>query len=465
MTTERRTQAERMAQGRAARKQVPRSSHASLEDAPGRDPVGLLEAQARTRIASLVPIRYGRMLVSPLAFMRGAAVVMARDLAATPRSGLDVQLCGDAHLENFGGFASPERELVFDLNDFDETLPGPFEWDVKRLAASFEVAGRERGFAKAERRRAVLQVVGAYRTSLRRFAAMDELDVWYSKLDEGAVLASLSKDDPGLAERAERLSAKARAKDRMRALAKLTHTVDGEPRFDSEPPLLVPIAELARDEGLGDDPWLRVGRLFSGYRNSLQGDRQTLLARFRPVDLARKVVGIGSVGTGCYIVLLVGRDGQDPLFLQIKEAQASVLEPHAGPSPFATNGRRVVEGQRLLQAASDIFLGWTHTEGGGGGVADDFYLRQLWDWKSAVDVETISPRGLLAYAGACGWTLARAHARSGDRIAIAAYLGKSDRFDRALADFAAAYADLTERDHRALREAVDASRVTAVEGE
>ena len=459
------TVSERAAGGRAARKQAPRSSHAELQVAADRDPIALLEEQDRSRVPELVPVRYGRMLVSPFAFFRGAAVVMAHDLAPAIRSGLSVQLSGDAHLANFGGFASPERNLIFDLNDFDETLPGPFEWDVKRLAASFEVAARQRNFGEAERTGAVLGVVRAHREAMRRFAGMGDLDVWYSRLDARSIAAELrAAHDRKLEKTVRGAAAEAQTKDRMRALAKLTEKVDGEPRLVSDPPLIVPLRELVGD---GDDPVELESELraaFRRYRRTLPRDLGALLDGFRSVDLARKVVGVGSVGTRCWVLLLLGRDERDPLFLQIKEADASVLEPLLGRSRFANHGRRVVEGQRLMQAASDIFLGWVRTEGTLDGELRDFYVRQLWDWKSSVDIETILPHGLAAYAVACGWTLARAHARSGDRIAIAAYLGKSDRFDEAIAAFASAYADLNEKDHQALVDAVGSGRVRATEG-
>ena len=415
-------------------------------------------------MSELVPIRYGRMLASPLAFFRGAAILMTHDLASTPRSELSTQLSGDAHLSNFGGFASPERDLVFDLNDFDETLPGPFEWDVKRLAASFEIAARDRNFASADRSKAVLGLLRAYREAMQRFAEMGDLEVWYAKLDAAEVDKELRDGhDRKLAKTLERSEAKARTKDRMRAFGKLTHEVDGKPRIVSEPPLIVPLAELV---SVGDEPDRvdsELRTLFDSYRDTLPDDRRLLLERYTYVDLARKVVGIGSVGTRSWVLLMLGRDNNDPLFLQIKEAQASVLEPVLGPSEFAEHGRRVVEGQRLMQAASDIFLGWIHGGGEIDGEARDFYVRQLWDWKSSVDAETILPRGLTAYANACGWTLARAHARSGERIAIGAYLGRNARFDYAIAEFAAAYADRNEEDHRALVQAVADGRLTAVD--
>ena len=451
---------ERAASGRAARSECPRSSHSALPIAGDRDPIGLLEAQDATRVPELVPIRYGRMSVSPFPFFRGAATVMAHDLGAGARTPLQTQLCGDAHLMNFGGFASPERDLVFDLNDFDETLPGPFEWDVKRLAASVEIAGRERAFRKSDRRNAVLESVNAYRCAITRFAAMGNLAVWYARLDVAAILGELrAGHDRKLAKSLARTAAKAESNDSMRALSTLTRDVDGEPRIVSEPPLIVPLAELAA----GDEEAV-IPAVFRSYRRSLPKDRRVLLDRFRRVDIARKVVGVGSVGTQCWILLMLGRDDRDPLFLQLKEAEASVLEPLLGGSGLATHGQRVVEGQRLMQAASDIFLGWVHTEPEPDNPTPDLYVRQLRDWKVSIDVRTILPHGLAVYGAACGWTLARAHARSGDAVAIAAYLGGSGRFDRAIAELARAYADLNEKDHHALVDAIAHGRVSAVDG-
>jgi uncharacterized protein (DUF2252 family) len=451
---------ERAASGRAARSECPRSSHSALPIADDRDPIGLLEAQDATRVPELVPIRYGRMSVSPFAFFRGAATVMAHDLGAGARTPLQTQLCGDAHLMNFGGFASPERDLVFDLNDFDETLPGPFEWDVKRLAASVEIASRERAFKTSDRTSAVLESVNAYRCAITRFAAMGNLAVWYARLDVAAILRELrGAHDRKLAKSLARSAAKAESNDSMRAVSTLTRDVSGEPRIVSEPPLIVPLAELAA----GDEEAV-IPAVLRSYRRSLPEDRRVLLDRFRRVDIARKVVGVGSVGTQCWIVLLLGRDDRDPLFLQLKEAEASVLEPLLGGSGFATHGQRVVEGQRLMQAASDIFLGWVHTEPEPDNLTPDLYVRQLRDWKVSIDVRTILPHGLAVYGAACGWTLARAHARSGDAVAIASYLGSSDRFDRAIAKFARAYADLNEKDHRALCDAIADGRVSVVDG-
>ena len=406
------------------------------------------------------------MLVSPFTFYRGAAAVMAHDLASTPRAGLRVQLCGDAHLSNVGGYASPERTLVFDLNDFDETLPGPFEWDLKRLAASFEIAGRDRNFTKAERTKAVLSAVGAYREWMRKLADARNLDVWYARLDVETIERNLHEQQAkrqaaGVAKAAE----KARTKDSLKAFAKLTHLVDGEPRIASDPPLIVPAADLAAEAGL---PFERlegvIHQLFREYRGTLQQDRRHLLEEFRLVDLARKVVGVGSVGTRCWILLLLGRDSNDPLFLQIKEAQESVLEPYLGKSEYKNHGQRVVAGQRLMQATSDILLGWVHTKETLDGAERDFFVRQLWDWKTSADLDTILPHGLELYGQICGFLLARAHARSGDRIAIASYLGKGDTFDRALAEFSVAYADQNERDHAALRTAADEGRIPVQEG-
>jgi uncharacterized protein (DUF2252 family) len=460
------TAEERAARGRAARAECPRTSHAGFQLAPGRDPVAILEAQAPSRLPELVPIRYGRMLVSPFTFYRGAAAVMAHDLAATPRAGLNAQLCGDAHLANVGGYASPERRLVFDLNDFDETLPGPFEWDVKRLATSFEVAGRDRNFTEAQRTAAILSVVRSYRQWMHRAAETRNLDVWYAHLDLESVEAELRRQQAKKqAKSVAQAAVKAQTKDSLKAFAKLTREVDGEPRLISDPPLIVPVAELTQEAGIPVEQILgSLHNLFRKYRRTLQRDRRHLLEQFRWVDIARKVVGVGSVGTRCWIVLLVGKDVSDPLFLQVKEAQASVLEPYLGKSKFANRGQRVVEGQRLMQAFSDIFLGWVRAEETLDGVPRDFYFRQLWDWKTSVDLDTILPRGLELYGQVCGFLLARAHARSGDRISIASYLGRGETFDRALLEFARAYADQTERDHAALRQAADEGRITVREG-
>ena len=456
---------ERAARGKAARAEVPRSSHGDWEPAPHRpDAVELLEEQAASRVPELVPIRYGRMLVSPFTFYRGAAYLMASDLSFGPRSGLHVQLCGDAHLSNFGVFAAPDRRLVFGVNDFDETLPGPFEWDVKRLVASFAVAGRDRGFDEKTRARINRLVTASYRESMNEFAAMRNMDIWYARIDIEEIAKQFRAQ--ASAEQKKRMDknlAKTRTKDSLAAFGKLTEVVDGEPRIVGNPPLIVPIAELVAD-GESQEAGLEALRdLIRKYRRTLQGDRRKLIERFRLVDAARKVVGVGSVGTRAWIVLMLGRDNEDPLFMQAKEAEASVLEPFLGKSEFANHGQRVVEGQRLMQAASDIMLGWIHTTGLDG-VERDFYLRQLWDAKGSAIVDVMEPDAMIAYAHLCGATLAKAHARSGDAIAIASYLGKSDAFDRALADFAEAYADQNERDYDALKQAVESGRVKAEAG-
>jgi uncharacterized protein (DUF2252 family) len=461
------TVAERRARGKAARNEAPRSTHAEWAPAADRpDPVGLLEEQAKSRVERLVPIRYGRMAASSFAFFRGAAYVMAFDLASTPRSGITVQLCGDAHLSNFGGFAGPGRRLLFDLNDFDETLPGPWEWDVKRLAASLAIAGRQRDLSSKERRRIVTAGVRRYREAMRELAGMRNLDVWYSRIDVEAVLATISdRLDRNELKRARRNIAKARRKDSLRAFSKLTRRENGEPRLISDPPLIVPVAELLHEYGFGDREALdqRVRGLMRAYRGTLRGELRHLVEGFRYVDMAHKVVGVGSVGTRAWIVLLLGRDGDDPLFLQVKEAQRSVLEPFARKSAFKNQGQRVVEGQRLMQAASDIMLGWIRNVGPDG-EERDFYIRQLWDWKASADVDAMDAEALELYGGLCGATLARAHARSGDPVAIGAYLGKGSNFDAAMGEFAEAYADQNERDHRALVDAIDAERVKAEPG-
>ncbi|MGA8746232.1 MAG: DUF2252 domain-containing protein [Solirubrobacterales bacterium] len=456
---------ERAAAGKAARSQVPRSAHAAWEPPGDRaDPIEILEAQASSRVPELVPIRYGRMAVSPFTFFRGAAAVMAADLATTKVSGLRVQVCGDAHLSNFGTFGAPDRRLLFDLNDFDESLPGPWEWDVKRLAASFAIAARENGFKAKQRREVLLTAVSSYREAMRGFASLNDLEVWYARLDVDALLGNLRAESKQLAarktvKRAERSLAKARSKDNMRAFDKLTHTVDGELRIVSDPPLIVPIEELL-PAGESRDFQETMSGLVAAYRSTLQGDRQHLFDGYRFRHLARKVVGVGSVGTRAWVILLTGADDSDPLFLQAKEAEASVLEPYAGSSRFKSHGRRVVEGQRLMQAASDIFLGWCPAVGFDGRDRD-FYLRQLWDWKGSADVEAMDPEAMDIYARMCGWTLARAHARSGDRLALAGYLGASDVFDRAIAEFSELYADQSERDHAALVAAIESGRLAA----
>jgi uncharacterized protein (DUF2252 family) len=456
--------AERVARGKAARAEVPRASHAVFEPPPTRaDPVALLERQAATRVPELVPIRYGRMLVSPFTFYRGAAMIMAHDLGPTPRSGLIVQCCGDAHLSNFGVFASPERRLMFDVNDFDETLPGPWEWDVKRLAVSMLIAARDNGYHAKDEERIVLDTVGRYRTAMAEFAGLSDLDVWYSRMDiESVVQEHASQFKHKMVKRTDKALAKAHTKDSMAAFSKLCQSVNGEVRIVDQTPLIVPIEQLA--EGRAREEMFDVlHELYRDYRETLEFDRRVLLERFRLTHVARKVVGVGSVGTRAWIALLVGRD-QDPLFLQMKEAEASVLEEGLGPSELANHGERVVTGQRLMQAASDIFLGWVHVESGLDGKPRDFYVRQLKDWKGSAEIERMVPRGMATYGMLCGWTLARAHARSGDRIAIASYLGNSDRFDRAILEFSKAYAEQNERDYQALVDAVKSGRVTAQTG-
>jgi len=459
--------AERAAQGKQARKKVPRSqlgewdlSHRTAE------PLALLEQQATTRVQDLVPIRYGRMAVSPFTFYRGAAAVMASDLAAASRSGLEVQLCGDAHLANLGGFASPERSLVFDLNDFDETLPGPFEWDVKRLVASFEVAARHRELSDKALKNLTLAVGRSYRVAMRTFSGMSNLDTWYAQLDIPTVVAQWGEEVTNQTlKNLQRTVTRAQSKDRLRALAKLTRDVDGEPRLSSDPPLLVPIEEVFSEVD-AERIQTTIRDALRSYRRTLSGDRRHLLESYRLVDLARKVVGVGSVGMRAWVALLIGRDNDDPLFLQIKEAEASVLEPFLKKSKFSNHGQRVVEGQRRMQSSSDIFLGWQRVEAleASDGRMHDYYMRQLWDWKASANLETMTLEGFGYYAQICGWTLARAHARSGDRIAIDAYLGSSDGFDRAMAAFATAYADQNERDHAALTTAIATGAIEATSG-
>jgi len=425
-------------------------------------------------VPELVPIRYGRMLVSPFTFYRGAALLMASDLSTTPRSGLNVQACGDAHLSNFGVFASAERNLVFDLNDFDETLPGPWEWDVKRLAASLAIAGRDRSFSDKERSTIVLEAVGGYRNEMAALAGKRDLDVWYTHMDIGRVLNDLG-DELGLnkskgsdrtmskvKERADKQLVKARTRDSMQALEKLTEVVDGETRFISDQPLLVPISDLL-PEAEGELLTGRVHDLIRSYSRSLQSDRRHLLNQFRFVGIARKVVGVGSVGTRAWVVLMVGGDGTEPLLLQAKEAQESVLARFVGKGDHSNEGERVVAGQHLMQASSDIFLGWDRVEGLDG-VQRDFYVRQLRDWKGSVDTDVMVPQAMAIYGRLCGWTLARAHARSGDRIAIAAYLGSSKAFDNAIATFAETYADQNERDYDALKKAAAQGRIVVESG-
>jgi len=460
--------AERAELGKAARARVPRESHAEFDPPADRpDPVALLEQQAGSRLPDLVPVRYGRMLVSPFTYFRGAALPMATDLARTPASGLTVQACGDAHLSNFGVFGSPERRLMFDVNDFDETLPGPWEWDVKRLAASMEVAARDNGFGRKQRGAIVLATAARYRVAMREFAAMNNLDVWYARADVDSAREQFQFAERMTARQLKALEAgkaKARTADSMKALRKLTQSVDGSPRIVADPPLIVPIRDMLPSEADAADTFGELEALLGRYRRTLQTDRRILLEQYELTDMALKVVGVGSVGTRCWIVLMLGRDDSDPLFLQVKEAQQSVLAPFAGASKFANEGQRVVAGQRLMQAASDIFLGWNRIDAGLDGRQRDFYVRQLRDWKFSLDINAMVPDGMKLYGELCAWTLARAHARSGDRIAIAAYLGGSGVFDTAIAEFAALYADQNERDYRALADAAASGRITATPG-
>jgi uncharacterized protein (DUF2252 family) len=455
------TPAERAARGKAARSELPRSAHADWElGSLRRDPVDLLEEQASTRLPELSPIRYGRMLVSPFTFFRGGAYLMAADLANGPRTGLHTQLCGDAHLSNFGIFAAPDRRLVFSISDFDETLPGPFEWDVKRLAASLAVAGRDRGFKESIRRSIVLATMREYREAMARFAAMRNIDLWYTRLDVAGIVEQFAAAMSGKEmKRFKKSVAAVHTKDSLRALSKLCRKIDGELRIVGSPPLVTPIEDVLPGAER-EDLEAVVRRMIRTYRLTLPHDRRHLLESYRYVHAARKVVGVGSVGARTWILLLVGRDNDDPLFLQFKEAQASVLEAFLGSSRYAQHGQRVVEGQRMMQAAADIMLGWERIVTIDG-EKKDFYIRQLWDAKGSAEVEVMNPEALEAYGRICGWTLARAHARSGDRVAIASYVGSGDTFDRALAAFAERYADQNERDYRALKDAATSGRVAA----
>jgi uncharacterized protein (DUF2252 family) len=454
--------ATRSESGKAVRKHLPRTEHGHWDPDSARfDPVDLLRAQEATREDNLLAVRHERMLASPFAFYRGAAVIMAADLATKPDTGIRVQACGDAHLANFGGFAAPDRALVFDMNDFDETTPGPFEWDVKRLATSFDLAAREREASDVERRDVVMRSVRSYRQAMAEFAKMRNIDVWYARLDAATLLARwqqrLTADEAARVEK--RIAKGAAKKNSLRAFSKLTEEVDGQHRIVSDPPLIIPLRELDPDRGMDEIvKWLQ-DRILS-YRASLQCDRQHLLDSYRIVDIAHKVVGVGSVGTRCWIALMFGRDETDPLFIQIKEATDSVLEPYCGASAFANHGERVVEGQRLLQAASDVLLGWSRTPGLDG-VERDYYIRQLWDGKISPDYLTMSSQVFATYAEVCGWTLARGHARSGDRITIAGYLGTSETFDNAIADFAAAYAVQNQHDYELTKAAVESGRLAS----
>jgi len=453
---------ERARRGRGARSAAPRSSHAVWAPGPDRrDPVDILTEQASTRVPELVPLRNARMVASPFAFFRGSAAVMAADLASTPSTGLPVQLCGDAHLSNFGGYASPDRSLVFDLNDFDETLPGPWEWDVKRLVASVAIAGRSRGFSDAERRAAVLATAAAYRSGMHEFAGAGNLQVWYSRVTVDDIRDRWASAAGKRARRRfDKQIEKAMTKDSALASSRLTRRVDGRHEMISDPPLVVPVRELFGHEDASlVEATLR--QALHGYRRTLTGARRHLIEQFHYVDAARKVVGVGSVGTRAWVALMVGNDNGEPLLLQVKEADPSVLAPFAGRSRFDNQGQRVVMGQQLLQASSDILLGWTRITPPDGTGAHDFHIRQLWDWKISADVEKQSQSTMAIYGQLCGWTLARGHARSGDRVAIAAYLGKGAAFDAAMADFAEAYADQNELDHGRFAAAVNDGRVDA----
>ena len=481
---------ERRARGSEARDRTPPSGHEKWHPAVDRpDLIALLEEQNATREPDLVPVRHGRMMVSPFTFYRGGAKIMAADLKDTPTAGLGAQLCGDAHLSNFGVFASPERTLLFDLNDFDETLPGPFEYDVKRMAASFTIAGRNNGFAKADTREATLASVRAYREAMASFAQMPTMDIWYARLDEDELMTGVRAAAAGAAKagkkgkkerktgkkgageeeklakaalaRAEKNRAKAHTRDSLQALSKLGEMTDGSYRIISQPPIVVPVRELAATYGMSPDETEHVIRdQFRAYRATLPDDRRQLLERFEIVDWARKVVGVGSVGTRAFIVLLLGRDADDPLFLQVKEATASVLEAHLPESRYRQHGERVVQGQRLMQAASDIYLGWTK----GLDVRRQYYWRQLRDMKGSILVEAMQPFALTFYAGICGWTLARAHARSGDPVAIAEYLGPGEEFDKSITDFSERYADQNEQDYQEFVTAIRAGRLAVQEG-
>jgi uncharacterized protein (DUF2252 family) len=464
--TEKLSAEQRVTSGKAARAAAPLEAHAEFRPAKHRDPVALLLGQDKTRVPELVPIRHGRMMVSPFTFYRGAALVMAADLDTTPSPGIRTQLCGDAHLSNFGAYASPERRLVFDINDFDESLPGPFEWDVKRLAASFVVAGRDNDFDAKQCRRVTLEAVESYRSAMRDFAGRTILDVWYASIDiektMAEVQATLNKRETKKRKKdlkgAKAALAKAHSRDSLQAVSKLTTVIDGHRQIANNPPLITPIADMT-----DLDPDALVAQLHvlvDTYRDTLQFDRRRLLDRYTLTDVAHKVVGVGSVGTRAWILLFEGSTEEDVLLLQAKEAAASVLADYAGESEFVSQGERVVSGQRLMQATSDIFLGWLHAKPTGER-EQDYYLRQLRDWKMSVEIERMRPRSMATYARLCGWTLARAHARSGDRMAISAYLGKSSRFDNAIADFAETYADQNERDHAALAAAVADGRVEA----
>jgi uncharacterized protein (DUF2252 family) len=457
------TAGESQAAGKESRRKTPRSLLAGWEPSADRTkPVEILKDQDRTRVPELVPIRHGRMGASAFTFYRGAAGIMAADLAASPSTDLVAQLCGDAHLSNFGVFAAPDRRLVFDINDFDETHPGPFEWDVKRMAASFAIGGRDLGFKEKDRRAAVAESVSEYRKEMRRLASMRTIDVWYERLSLEALDQYRSQVKRRVAKNYDKAVAKAESKNSLRAFAKLTHSVDGELRIIGDPPLITPVEDVFKG-AKAKEITKRLMELLAQYRKTLDGDIRHLVEDYRYVHAARKVVGVGSVGTRAWIVLFLGRDSGDPLFLQVKEAEASVLEGFTGKSKFRQHGRRVVEGQRLMQAASDIFLGWLSGTDPDG-VTRDFYVRQLWDGKGSAEIEKMTPTTMGLYGRLCGWTLAHAHARSGDRIAIASYLGKSEQFDGAMAEFAEAYAEQNERDFKEFEAAVEKGRMKAVTG-
>jgi uncharacterized protein (DUF2252 family) len=457
------TREQRAERGRAVRAEVHRSSHAEFKPGARRpDPVSQLESQAAARVPELLPIRYGRMAVSAFTYFRGAALPMASDLAGTPRTGFTVQACGDAHLANFGLFASPERNLVFDINDFDETLPGPWEWDVKRLATSLEIAGRDNDFSAKERRAIVLAAVSAYRRAMREFADSTALEVWYAHADTSLIEERFARDLGAARRRTlSRNLAKAKTRDNLGALGRFVGVDGGRPRIIGDPPLIVPLRELDGIDPADAERQLRG--VLDSYRTTLEPERRVLLDQYELVDFARKVVGVGSVGTRSYMAFLVGDDERDPLFLQAKEAGPSVLEDFAGRSEYDNAGQRVVIGQRLMQAVSDIFLGWVRVQGFDGQTRD-FYLRQLRDWKGSAEIGVMAPKGMRAYGELCGWTLARAHARTGDRIAIAAYLGSGPAFDEAIGDFAASYADQNDRDHQSLLAAIAAGRISSESG-
>jgi uncharacterized protein (DUF2252 family) len=451
-----------MQDGKAYRKQVPRRQLGAYEPSASRpDPVALLGEQAANRVAELVPIRYGRMLTSPFAFFRGAALIMARDLASAAHTDFAVQLCGDAHLLNFGVFASPERRLVFDINDFDETYPGPFDWDVRRLAASLAIAGRHIGFDRDERQSIVKEMALAYRQALRQFASMSSLEIWYAHASADLILANLKGGDKRHRSGTQAAFDKARSRDHLQAVGKLTQVVGGQRRIVSSPPTVVPIEELAPEADPEQIDQV-VRQTLDGYAKSLSRERAFLLSRYTYVHAARKVVGVGSVGTRVYVVLMEDRRHGSPLLLQVKEAQPSVLQADVAADGHSNDGERVVNGQHLMQAVSDIFLGWHRVDKAG--EPRDFYVRQLRDWKGSAEVETMDRAGLGLYGRLCAWTLARAHARSGDVRGIASYLGSSDVFDQAMADFAEAYADQNQADYDRLQEAADRGEVQMVAG-